>query len=610
MQNGDASILDAASPDASSAVDASLADAQDGSLSDAADGTVSSDSATPVDATPVDATSADASPADATPADATPADATPADATPADATAADATAADATSADATPVDGGPEDAGFGPPIQIPGDAPYDTWTWISMPGSACANGTPTGIGINPHAGSTGLLIWFQGGGDCFTYDGCAGPMPTAQHLGGYGPNEFATEISFRENSGIFERSNTNNPFHDFNMVLFPYCTGDVHTGDRVATYTNGSASITIDHVGFVNIGVFLRRVVPTFASSTLVAVTGSSAGGFGAFFNYGRTHDAFFAMGSPRMILVDDAGSAFRPPYLAVALQQAQRSAWGSPANIPPGCALCDPAVPGGGIHNLWTYYAADPAFRGAFVISERDENPSLRLAQPPGYTPLVCSPTDFTTPCQFPWALSDFDNAVAVPAAPGIVRDFFVSSYLHTWLHRPLDSAETSSVTLAEFLRREVADSPNWQSEIPCNDQGNSFTPSNENPHAGPVPAAAGGSPVPGYYLRMTDTVYNAPLVLVHPYEIVQVISAGANQYTFQRALSTLGGPTIASNFTATTNGTNRMVLAETCPPGNTYHPLYTATSTSITIYEYSAGGPDAGTAPGTRLVTYDLQP
>jgi hypothetical protein len=243
-------------------------------------------------------------------------------------------------------------------------------------------------------------------------------------------------------------------------------------------------------------------------------------------------------------------------------------------------------------------------------VFSLRDDNPSARLAQPPGYSPLLCSPTDFTSPCQFPTALHDFDTSVAASAGPGIIRDFFVNSYLHTWLHRPLDSAETSSVTLAEFLRREVAGSSSWQTEIPCNDQGNSFSQSFEKARVGMVPVAQGGSPVPGYYLRATDTVYNAPLVMVQPHEIVQVIPAGANQYTFQRALSTLGGPTISSNYTATINGSNRITLDETCPSGNTYHPLYTATSTSITLYEYSAGGPDAGTAPGTRLVTYGLQP
>jgi hypothetical protein len=44
--------------------------------------------------------------------------------------------------------------------------PNDVWTWVDFPDSVCANGTPTGIAINPHAGAMNLMIYFEGGGDC------------------------------------------------------------------------------------------------------------------------------------------------------------------------------------------------------------------------------------------------------------------------------------------------------------------------------------------------------------------------------------------------------------------------------------------------------------
>ena len=55
----------------------------------------------------------------------------------------------------------------------------DTWTWVDFPDSVCANGSPTGIAINPHAGATNLMIYFEGGGDCVDATTCWGPTPGA-----------------------------------------------------------------------------------------------------------------------------------------------------------------------------------------------------------------------------------------------------------------------------------------------------------------------------------------------------------------------------------------------------------------------------------------------
>src|SRR4051812_36588276 len=47
-------------------------------------------------------------------------------------------------------------------IRIPAEAPYDLWSWVAFPDSVCGTGTSTGIGINPHAGSSDVVIWFRG----------------------------------------------------------------------------------------------------------------------------------------------------------------------------------------------------------------------------------------------------------------------------------------------------------------------------------------------------------------------------------------------------------------------------------------------------------------
>src|SRR5690606_5667790 len=94
-----------------------------------------------------------------------------------------------------------------------------------------------------------------------------------------------------------------NPVGDWSFVFVPYCTGDVHAGDRAdqAVPDVGGAQ---QFVGYRNVAAYLERIVPTWSGVGHVLVTGESAGGFGAAFNYDRIADAF---PGTRVTLLDDS---------------------------------------------------------------------------------------------------------------------------------------------------------------------------------------------------------------------------------------------------------------------------------------------------------------
>ena len=208
----------------------------------------------------------------------------------------------------------------------------DTWTWVPFPDSACGNGSPTGIGVNLHPGSTRVLIFLQGGGACWDGLTCYGVHTAANLTTGYGPAQFASEISAFQQFVILSRSNAQNPWHDANLVYVPYCTGDVHGGDRIIDYTFSGVHTTY-HVGARNMDAFLARLALTFPHADRVTLSGISAGGFGAGIHWERVANAFPGV---RVDLLDDSGPPIQPPGDRWATW---RDNWN--AQLPPGCATC-----------------------------------------------------------------------------------------------------------------------------------------------------------------------------------------------------------------------------------------------------------------------------
>src|SRR5690606_15411754 len=133
-----------------------------------------------------------------------------------------------------------------------------------------------------------------------------------------------------------------NPVGDWTHIFVPYCTGDVHAGDRPDQMSDVGVQ---QFVGYRNVAAYLERIVPTFAGVGHVLVTGESAGGFGAALNYDRGADAF---PGAAVTLLDGSGPPLGFDVVPLCLQQRWSELWGFDDTIPAGCEDCFPSQGGG----------------------------------------------------------------------------------------------------------------------------------------------------------------------------------------------------------------------------------------------------------------------
>jgi hypothetical protein len=328
----------------------------------------------------------------------------------------------------------------------PIEAPADTWTWVPFADSMCGTGTPTGIGIHPTTGSTRLLIYLQGGGVCIDQQSCLGPMPSASHFNGFGPAEFDEFKIMGGAHGPFDQADTQNPFREFSYVFVPYCTGDVHAG-------NMTSPEGLNFVGHANLEAFLNRIVPTFPALDQVVLTGTSAGGFGAMYNFYMVQNAFEPVPA---VLIDDSGPFL--PLSATPQLLALKFLFGLDGTIPPGCDAClDDSLPDAGLHQLIPYYAQTfPGRRGSLISSLQDQTIVGNFNM---------------QPAELEAALNTLaDNTV--PQNPDF-RVYYLTGNHHVWLFGgdvgdTLSDVVSSNVTLAEFLRQQIEGDAAWASVRP----------------------------------------------------------------------------------------------------------------------------------------------
>jgi hypothetical protein len=190
------------------------------------------------------------------------------------------------------------------------------------------DGSSTGIGINLNPASDKLMLFLEGGNACFN------PLTCAQTPASFGETDFNALVSpagwtgaagtYNVDVGILDRTNAENPVKDWSYVYVPYCTGDLHAGNNVVAVTGVTGMQQF--VGYVNVGLYLDRLVPTFPKVTQVLLAGMSAGGFGAALDYDRVAKAF---GSTPVVLLDDSGPVLASPALATCFATELRTTWG-----------------------------------------------------------------------------------------------------------------------------------------------------------------------------------------------------------------------------------------------------------------------------------------
>ena len=323
------------------------------------------------------------------------------------------------------------------------DAPDSKWTWVPFTDAFCADGSTTGIGVNLTSKSSRVIVYFEGGGACWDELTCY-TLNLASHItGGYGATQFTAETGDATHlalpGGFFDRSASANPFKDYSYVYVPYCTGDIHAGNNVAT----SGTHTTKHVGFANVSAYLKRLVPTFAKAERIYVAGSSAGGFGAAYNWWQTQQAF---GKIRVDLIDDSGTPM-PADIPVQYEATQRKAWNLASTLPPDCTGCDK-----GLDALFSFYEKTFPTQRAALLS---------------YTQDSVLPTYYQiTDAAFGMGLNEDLATYFTPTSN--FRSFVVNQSGHVLWFNGSPSTAAQFSQLQQFLTKMVTDDQTWASVGP----------------------------------------------------------------------------------------------------------------------------------------------
>jgi hypothetical protein len=331
-------------------------------------------------------------------------------------------------------------------------APPSEWTWVPVPETRCRDGSTTGFAVRINPASDKLVIYLQGGGACFNGASClANPSS-------FGIDKFNNWKDDKGTAGILDDSKDTNPVKDWNAVFIPYCTGDVHTGNATGVNVPGLLGPNNQaFVGYANLGHDLERIVPTFPNLSKVLLTGDSAGGFGALFNYDRVAQAFCPAD---VSLIDDSGLILPDQYLAPCLQERWRSLWKLSDNLPQDCEGCR-NPDGGGLVNMYTFLGA--------------KYPTSRLGA-------LGSRADSIITLFYGWGRNECANINGLDAPLGIGRyaeglqvtrdsylkrspawgSYYINSLQHTWIGgNSYYRNKVKGVTLLSWVRDIVEGAP-----------------------------------------------------------------------------------------------------------------------------------------------------
>lgn len=186
--------------------------------------------------------------------------------------------------------------------------------WQRMPGgkdTGCADGSAYSYFVHP-GDQQRLLIYFQGGGACWSAQTCDPRVSL------YRPNLNAVDPAAAQ--GIFDFANAENPFRNYLVLFVPYCTGDVHLGNRTATYP--PAKSELHHQGFANAMSALRWTFEHVPAPQIIFVAGGSAGAMASPFYAGRLADHYH---DARVVQLGDSAGG-----VSVAVMPSVLESWGT----------------------------------------------------------------------------------------------------------------------------------------------------------------------------------------------------------------------------------------------------------------------------------------
>ena len=204
---------------------------------------------------------------------------------------------------------------------------YGTWLKVEPPGVVCGNNTQYKFFVNYSDKSDNLVVVLEPGGACWDYESCTGAngIRGAANVDGLADDHYKLAPFI---SPFLNRTLDESPTTDWNYVYIPYCTGDVHTGNNVATYTSETTPATVEfhHDGHHAIEEITSWIDGNFTSVPKLFVTGCSAGGAGSLVNYHFLRNGIKSVKKGYML--DDSGPVFPSSGYSAPLHQKIRSAW------------------------------------------------------------------------------------------------------------------------------------------------------------------------------------------------------------------------------------------------------------------------------------------
>jgi hypothetical protein len=193
-----------------------------------------------------------------------------------------------------------------------------------------------------------------------------------------------------------------------------------------------------------------------------VVLSGSSAGGFGALWNFDRVQQAFGT--GVEVTLLDDSGPAMGDEYLAPCLQQTVRDLWGLDATLPADCADCT-NEDGGGMVNAVTYLADKYSDRRFGLISSTTDG-VIRLFYGWGY-PSCSSPGGNLPASIFTAGLTNLRDVIL--ADHPNFRVYTIDSGQHVWLlGTTMGVTESGGMNLSRWVTDLVDGNDGWDHVIP----------------------------------------------------------------------------------------------------------------------------------------------
>jgi len=197
-----------------------------------------------------------------------------------------------------------------------------SWERVEIAGTKCSDGSQYKFWVHDNPGSRNLLIMYEGGGACWDYETCSG---AAGLLGAANPNglpddyitqqkaQYVSPLVNGADPGFPLRSKTDIATKDWDVVYMPYCTGDVHVGNKVTTYndpTGTNPPINFHHMGYNNSIAALDFLDNRFSRINKLLITGFSAGGVASGALYHEAHERL-GIKRGKGYMLNDSGPLF-----------------------------------------------------------------------------------------------------------------------------------------------------------------------------------------------------------------------------------------------------------------------------------------------------------